>query len=56
MAEAFWMSNPSGIGQALRAGTLRSSACEPKAFTVTTFWPTLRCVTSAPTSTISPAA
>jgi hypothetical protein len=48
--------NPGGIGQALRAGTARSSACEPKALEVATFWPTLRLFTSDPTSTISPAA
>ena len=42
ITEASFTSKPSGIGQAARAGTARSSACEPNALLVATFWPTLR--------------
>ncbi len=56
ITEASLTSNPSGTTQALRAGTARSSAWEPNAPLVATFWPTLRLVTSEPTSTISPPA
>ncbi len=56
MAAALRMSNPSGMGQQLRAGTERSSAWLPQLFTVATFWPTFTWVTCSPTSMISPAA
>ena len=42
MTEASLTSKPSGITQAVRAGTARSSACEPKAPVVTTLSPTLQ--------------
>ena len=56
IAAAFLTSKPSGMTQQLRAGTERSSAWLPQLFTVATFWPSFRWVTSAPTATISPAA
>ena len=48
--------NPSGTGQALRAGTLACSACEPCIIMVVTRWPTWKPSTPSPVSLTTPLA